>query len=60
VSLTADGSEAHVYRRVENLEFSAADRVRSLEIQIGDAAAVANAWAINRLFLPVSAEDVSP
>lgn len=57
ISLTADGTEARVYRRVEGLDFAGATFV---QLQIGDAAAIANSWQIERIYVPVTPEDAGP
>ena len=58
VLLTADGSETHVFRRVEGLE--SGDQARAIQLEIGDAAAAANAWSFNRFFVPITLEDIGP
>lgn len=55
---TADEASAtRVYRRVEGLE--GAD-VAFLQLQVGDAAAIANTWQIERIYVPVSLEEGKP
>jgi hypothetical protein len=56
--LTADGSETRVTRRLEGSALSG--DVRFLQYQLGDAAAVSNAWTLDRLVtVPTKHEAVS-
>lgn len=57
VDLTPDGSETRVYRRVEGLDLAGATFVA---FQVGDAAAVANSWQLERIYVPVTPEDAGP
>jgi len=57
VDLTPDGSETRVFRRVEGLDLAGGTFVA---FQIGDAAAISNAWTLERVFVPVTPEDAGP
>lgn len=62
ISLTLTATEAaagatRVWRKAEGLDFEGAT---FLQLQIGDAAAIANTWQIERIYVPVSREDVEP
>lgn len=53
ILLTAAADESgasRVWRRVEGIDI---DEARVVQIQIGDASAVANSWTIERIYLPV-------
>lgn len=56
LSPSAQG-ESRVYKRAEGVDLSAC---HFLEIQIGDAAAVANSWQIERIYVPIMDEDEKP
>ena len=57
VSLTADASETHKQIRVEGLEIGECEHV---QFSMGDASAISNAWHVNRLWVPVTVDDVGP
>jgi hypothetical protein len=54
VSLAAEASETHIIRRVEGTAFGA---MASLQMTIGDASAVAAAWTIDAVVVPVGAQE---
>lgn len=60
IDLTPTATEAgasRVYRKVDGVDLT---DVTFLQIQIGDAAAVANAWQIERIYLPIETLDIGP
>ena len=58
VSLTPDGSETYVIRRLADLE--SGEHAQVIQFQIGDAAAISNSWQISRLYVPVAKESKGP
>lgn len=55
VSLTAAASETRVLRKIEGSDMSQAGVI---QIQIGDGSAASNAWTLDALVIPVTAQDV--
>lgn len=55
--LAHEGSATRVVRMVEGIDLSGCT---SLQLQIGDAAAIANSWQIERIYLPIDPEDGLP
>ncbi|KKM81350.1 hypothetical protein LCGC14_1330690 [marine sediment metagenome] len=52
------GGATHVFRRLADLE--SGEQARVIELEVGDASAVANAWNISRFFVPVRKEQAGP
>ena len=59
VSIQAEGSETHVLRQLDDLQVSG-EQARIVQVQIGDASAISNAWAISRIYVPITKEEVNP
>ena len=59
IDLTASASEASATRVVRTIEIDLAN-MTWLQIQVGDAAAVANTWQIERMYVAAIPEDVGP
>ena len=57
VALDAVGSETRVIKRLDGLDVASAHVV---QFEIGDAAAIANAWTVERIYIPVKEEDTGP
>lgn len=57
IDLTPAGSETRVFKRVEGLELEGAVLVA---FSIGDAAAIAQPWTIERIYVPIMPEDTGP
>jgi hypothetical protein len=62
IDLTPDATElaasaTRVFRRAAGLDLNDA---RFMQIQIGDSAAIANTWQIERIYVPVERGDVEP
>ena len=58
IDLTASGSETHVVKRVEALQ--SGDRASIIQVEVGDASAVASAWKLRRVYVPVAREEGQP
>ena len=59
ISLTATASESAAGRVIRILDLDLAD-LSYLQIQVGDSAAVANTWQIERIYVAVQMQDVGP
>ena len=59
ISLTATSSENAANRVIRTLDLDLAN-VSYLQIQVGDASAIANAWQIERIYVAIQNEDVGP
>jgi hypothetical protein len=59
VSLTASADEASATRIVRTIDIDMA-HMTWMQIQVGDSAAVANNWQIERMYVAAVAEDVGP
>lgn len=58
LTLTADEASAtRVWRKAEGIDLA---DCHCVQIQIGDASAVANTWEINRIYLPILREESGP
>lgn len=57
ISLTPDGSETHVFRQAEGIDL---EGLRVVQLQIGDASAIANTWQIDGIWLPTMLLDEGP
>lgn len=52
------GGATHVFRKFSDLEVG--EQARAVEFEIGDTSAVANAWNISRIFVPIRKEQAGP
>ncbi len=62
IDLTLDATEqarsvTRVWRQVKGIDITDA---HCLEVQIGDAAAIANTWQVDRIYVPITMEDTVP
>jgi hypothetical protein len=55
--LAEEGAATRVWRRAAGIDLSGG---KAVQVQVGDAAAAANAWTIERIYLPLAPEDEQP